>query len=279
MPTSPPAWSHRPTAPTCPERARPAGVNRDPPHSRPNARLSPYWRGETALFALEKAGAGGDSPASRISSVGDSISSMKVMPGRSKRWLLAARLCALALVVAALPACSWFGKDDVIPDDPADKLYNEGLYLLNNKKDYKMAAKRFEEVDRQHPYSEWARKALIMSAYAHYEGTAVRRLGHGGEALRDPASGQPGRGLRAVPDRLVLFRPDPRHHPRPGAHRARDAGARRGGAQISQHRICRRRPSASSRSRATSSPARKWTSRATIRSGANTSRRSTASRW
>jgi outer membrane protein assembly factor BamD len=104
-------------------------------------------------------------------SVGDSISSMKVMPGRSKRWLLAARLCALMLVVVLLPACGWWNKDDVIPDDPADKLYNEGLYLLNNKKDYKMAAKRFEEVDRQHPYSEWARKALIMSAYAHYEGT------------------------------------------------------------------------------------------------------------
>jgi len=92
------------------------------------------------------------------------------MPGRG--WRQAARLFALALVVVALPACSFFGKEDVIPDDPADKLYNEGLFLLNNKKDYKAAAKRFEEVDRQHPYSEWARKALIMSAYAHYEGTS-----------------------------------------------------------------------------------------------------------
>jgi outer membrane protein assembly factor BamD len=104
--------------------------------------------------------------------LGDRIPSMhKVMPDRSSRWFLAARLCALMLVLAALPACGWWNKDDVIPDDPADKLYNEGLFLLNNKRDYKMAAKRFEEVDRQHPYSEWARKALIMSAYAHYEGT------------------------------------------------------------------------------------------------------------
>jgi outer membrane protein assembly factor BamD len=91
---------------------------------------------------------------------------------RSRNWLSAARLAALALIVFALPACSFFGKEDIIPDDPADKLYNEGLYLLNTKKDYKAAAKRFEEVDRQHPYSEWARKALIMSAYAHYEGTS-----------------------------------------------------------------------------------------------------------
>ena len=93
------------------------------------------------------------------------------IPARSRRFVLAARLCALALVVAALPACSLFGKEEVIPDDPADKLYNEGLFLLNNKRDYKQAAKRFEEVERQHPYSEWARKALLMSAYAHYEGT------------------------------------------------------------------------------------------------------------
>ncbi len=84
---------------------------------------------------------------------------------------MAARLAALALIVAALPACSFFGKEDIIPDDPADKLYNEGLYLMNSKRDYRQAAKRFEEVDRQHPYSEWARKALIMSAYAHYEGS------------------------------------------------------------------------------------------------------------
>jgi outer membrane protein assembly factor BamD len=78
-------------------------------------------------------------------------------------------LCALALAV--LPACSLFGeKEKPIADDPADRLYNEGLFLLNDKKDFKAAAKKFEEVDRQHPYSEWARKSLIMTAYAYYEG-------------------------------------------------------------------------------------------------------------
>ena len=65
---------------------------------------------------------------------------------------------------------SWFGdKDEVLPDEPADKLYNEGVYILNEKKDAKAAAKKFEEVDRQHPYSEWARKSLLMSAYTYYE--------------------------------------------------------------------------------------------------------------
>lgn len=78
----------------------------------------------------------------------------------------------LTLCVGAFMAggCSMFDKDSVkVLDDPADKLYNEGLFLLNTKKDYKAAAKRFEEVDRQHPYSEWARKALLMSAFSYYE--------------------------------------------------------------------------------------------------------------
>src|SRR5690348_3420394 len=62
-----------------------------------------------------------------------------------------------------------FNKDEVLPDQPADKLYNEGLYLLNEKSDAKNAAKKFEDVDRQQPYSEWARKSLVMSAFAYYQ--------------------------------------------------------------------------------------------------------------
>jgi outer membrane protein assembly factor BamD len=86
-----------------------------------------------------------------------------------------ARAIALAVMLAPLCACSSFGDffgskdDDSFVEEPADKLYNEGLYLLNDKREYKSAAKKFEEVDRQHPYSDWARKSLIMSAFAYYE--------------------------------------------------------------------------------------------------------------
>ena len=86
-----------------------------------------------------------------------------------------ARGLVMVLLAAALGACSdlnLFKKEDVAPDEPADRLYNEGLYLLNVKKDYKASVKKFEEVDRQHPYSEWARKSLLMTAYANYQGNA-----------------------------------------------------------------------------------------------------------
>jgi outer membrane protein assembly factor BamD len=77
----------------------------------------------------------------------------------------------MALAVALLGGCAGVleNKEVQVPDEPADKLYNEGLYLLNKKRDYGEAAKKFEEVDRQHPYSDWARKALLLSAYAYYE--------------------------------------------------------------------------------------------------------------
>lgn len=52
-------------------------------------------------------------------------------------------------------------------DEPAGTLYNRGLAYVNAGK-YSDAIKSFDEVDRQHPYSEWARKALVMSAFAAY---------------------------------------------------------------------------------------------------------------
>jgi len=89
------------------------------------------------------------------------------------RWRKFARATGMLLLAASLGACSSFdlfnfNKNDNPPDEPADRLYNEGLFLLNQKKDPKKAVTKFEEVDRQHPYSDWARKALIMQAYSNY---------------------------------------------------------------------------------------------------------------
>jgi len=88
------------------------------------------------------------------------------------------RLAAgLAVLAATLSGCGtgalwdkFMAKDETtFSDQPADKLYNEGLFLMNNNHDLKAATKKFDEVDREHPYSEWARKSLLMSAYASYQ--------------------------------------------------------------------------------------------------------------
>jgi len=98
------------------------------------------------------------------------------LDGLDRRTARFARLVALVLFAAPLGGCeslsslAWWNKEDPVLEEPADKLYNEGLFLLNDRKDIKAAAKRFDEVERQHPYSDWARKSLLMSAYAYYQG-------------------------------------------------------------------------------------------------------------
>jgi outer membrane protein assembly factor BamD len=103
---------------------------------------------------------------------------LRKLSARSERGRLGRQLrlaAGLAVLATTLSGCGtgalwdkFFAKDDTFVEEPADKLYNEGLYLMNDKHDPKAASKKFEEVDRQHPYSDWARKSLLMSAYAFY---------------------------------------------------------------------------------------------------------------
>src|SRR6185295_19230490 len=53
------------------------------------------------------------------------------------------------------------------PDPPA-KMYAFADGLLNNK-DYANAAKKFEDLDRDHPYAPEARRAIVMAAFAYYK--------------------------------------------------------------------------------------------------------------
>jgi outer membrane protein assembly factor BamD len=81
---------------------------------------------------------------------------------------LGAAALALSLL---LGACA--GNKDEVPyvERPVEQIYTEALNKLDNK-DYSKAAALFDEVERQHPYSQWAMRAQLMAAYSHYE--AVR---------------------------------------------------------------------------------------------------------
>ncbi len=73
---------------------------------------------------------------------------------------------AAAMAAALLAGCS--SKDEVLESTPADQLYNEGLVNLEAGKRAD-AAKKFEDVDRLHPYSTYGKKAILMQAYAQFE--------------------------------------------------------------------------------------------------------------
>lgn len=76
--------------------------------------------------------------------------------------------CAL-IVAATLAGCA--SSSDVtkaLNPDPPGKMYAEADAFLS-KGYYEEAAKRFEELDRDHPYAPEARRAMVMAAYAYYK--------------------------------------------------------------------------------------------------------------
>jgi outer membrane protein assembly factor BamD len=78
------------------------------------------------------------------------------------------RRLALAAAVVSLAACATGDERPEYVERPVEDLYNEAMDLLEAG-DYDEAAVAFEEVERQHPYSRWATRAMFMAAYAYYQ--------------------------------------------------------------------------------------------------------------
>lgn len=77
---------------------------------------------------------------------------------------MAAMLLALPLF---LGSCAGEEEETAYVERPVEDIYNEAMDHMERGR-YTRAAKSFDEVERQHPYSKWATKAQIMAAYAHY---------------------------------------------------------------------------------------------------------------
>ena len=73
------------------------------------------------------------------------------------------------LALGLLGACSSTGAEgDAYVETPVGTLYNDATDALRARQ-YVTAAAKFDEVERQHPYSVWATKSQIMAAYSHYQ--------------------------------------------------------------------------------------------------------------
>ena len=72
------------------------------------------------------------------------------------------------LLAAALSACGASEPEPLPPDRPAEDLYSDAEQFRQDGK-WNQAATAFEEVERQHPYSELAKRAEIEASYAYYE--------------------------------------------------------------------------------------------------------------
>jgi outer membrane protein assembly factor BamD len=89
----------------------------------------------------------------------------------AKPWLRSPVLIAVVLAVA-MSGCAMLkkkSKEDVTyQEQPVEQLYSAGAQRLD-KQQWGESISYFKEVERQHPYSEWSRRAILMEAYAHYQ--------------------------------------------------------------------------------------------------------------
>ncbi len=76
---------------------------------------------------------------------------------------------AAGLVLTSLSACATGGNkvDTSYVARDVNTLYSAAKQRLDNN-NTRLAAALFDEVERQHPYSPWARRAQLMSAFSYY---------------------------------------------------------------------------------------------------------------
>lgn len=67
-----------------------------------------------------------------------------------------------------LAACGSASQEAAYVERPVEELYTEAASAMDQR-EYARAAGLFDEVERQHPYSQWATRAQLMAAYAHYQ--------------------------------------------------------------------------------------------------------------
>jgi len=76
--------------------------------------------------------------------------------------------CALVLAATMAGCASSTDMTKALNPDPPGKMYAEADTFMA-KGYYEEAAKRFEELDRDHPYAPEAKRAMVMAAYAFYK--------------------------------------------------------------------------------------------------------------
>lgn len=77
------------------------------------------------------------------------------------------KLIAMVVLSGFVAACSSDDEDVYVAND-VELLYNLASDMMEQG-NYKFSAVYFDEVERQHPYSTWARRAMLMSAYSYYK--------------------------------------------------------------------------------------------------------------
>ena len=74
----------------------------------------------------------------------------------------------LLLAAGLMSGCAVGVEKKVYVEEPVEDLYNSAIDLMLEGK-FRTSTTKFDEVERQHPYSVWSTKAQLMAAYAYYQ--------------------------------------------------------------------------------------------------------------
>jgi len=81
---------------------------------------------------------------------------------KSRSFVLVAGLCV------ALVACGGTRPDESLEGFSAEEIYRRGEFVLETSRRAENSLRYFREVERIYPYTPWARRAIIMQAYAQH---------------------------------------------------------------------------------------------------------------
>lgn len=103
------------------------------------------------------------------------------------------RLAPIAVLLAVIPlsACDSISnlnpfdkgevyKPEIKPVAPAEKLYNDGLGALEER-DFERAVTKFKQIDKEYPFSQWQKKALLMTIFAHFSASELEEAASAGK--------------------------------------------------------------------------------------------------
>lgn len=104
------------------------------------------------------------------------------MTSAGKSLVSIVKFAALSLILVLATACGpradgterrgWFAPraiEEPLENLTAEQIYTNAEFELNQNDDPEAAAALFLEVERLHPYSEWAKRGLIMGAFAYHQ--------------------------------------------------------------------------------------------------------------
>jgi outer membrane protein assembly factor BamD len=87
---------------------------------------------------------------------------------KTPTWAAIVFWCVAGCAFGSLGGCASSTTTAILNTDPPEKMYADADALMTRGK-FDDAAAKFEDLDRSHPYSPEARRAIVLAAYAYYK--------------------------------------------------------------------------------------------------------------